>query len=229
MRTSSISSTPPTTTSTNTAMLEMPSLQIVSPRPRAFAFPTTDDFADSPYATPSSSPFEPDLGALALSSSPGRLSAFACMSSPVPLLVSSSSSFRSTTSSSSACPSSLAFTSPSLPSRKKSVAGADIEERRPNRGGDDYVKRFENAFSLFRRNYCKSVAPVKDAGEGGHAGGNGIAEKRRPAYYSIKTVIEQWNALPPEERAKWEGLAREKKREHEALHGGYVYRPVRWG
>ncbi|KAJ7264456.1 hypothetical protein B0H12DRAFT_983126, partial [Mycena haematopus] len=42
-----------------------------------------------------------------------------------------------------------------------------------------------------------------------------------------KTVSQQWRALSPEERANWEALAREKKREHEALHPGYVYRPLR--
>ncbi|KAJ6486757.1 hypothetical protein C8R45DRAFT_267954 [Mycena sanguinolenta] len=56
-----------------------------------------------------------------------------------------------------------------------------------------------DAFILFRRNYCQlSSSPSK-------------------------TISEQWKGLSPEERAKWERLAREKKREHEAL------RPARSG
>ncbi|KAJ6486748.1 hypothetical protein C8R45DRAFT_267767 [Mycena sanguinolenta] len=118
----------------------------------------------------------------------------------------------------------------SPPSHKKSVAGP--EERGPKYGEDGYVKRPENAFILFRRKYCKlSVTSVKadtDVDEGGRAGGNGETKRQRQAALA-KAISEQWKALSPEERAKWEELAREKRRQHEALHPGYMYRPVRRG
>ncbi|KAJ7136948.1 hypothetical protein C8R44DRAFT_530013, partial [Mycena epipterygia] len=52
------------------------------------------------------------------------------------------------------------------------------------------------------------------------------AKKQRQADLS-KTISQQWKALAPAERAKWEALAKEKKREHETLHPNYVYRPQR--
>ncbi|KDQ31691.1 hypothetical protein PLEOSDRAFT_1017219, partial [Pleurotus ostreatus PC15] len=44
-----------------------------------------------------------------------------------------------------------------------------------------------------------------------------------------KTISQQWRALAPEERMYWEELARERKREHERMYPGYVYRPQRGG
>lgn len=42
-----------------------PTLAIISPTPRAFTFPITHNLTDSPYSSPSNSPFEPDLPSLA--------------------------------------------------------------------------------------------------------------------------------------------------------------------
>ncbi|KAJ7495005.1 hypothetical protein FB451DRAFT_982664, partial [Mycena latifolia] len=42
-----------------------------------------------------------------------------------------------------------------------------------------------------------------------------------------KIISAQWKALPRGERAHWEALARERKREHERLYPRYVYRPQR--
>ncbi|KAF8206938.1 hypothetical protein K438DRAFT_1464118, partial [Mycena galopus ATCC 62051] len=38
--------------------------------------------------------------------------------------------------------------------RKSTSNGPAAEERRPKKGDDDYVKRPENAFILFRRKCC---------------------------------------------------------------------------
>ncbi|KAJ7825251.1 hypothetical protein B0H13DRAFT_1451600, partial [Mycena leptocephala] len=40
-----------------------------------------------------------------------------------------------------------------------------------------------------------------------------------------KSISLQWRNLCSEERAYWEALAKEKKREHETLYPNYVYRP----
>ncbi|KAJ7144459.1 hypothetical protein C8R44DRAFT_571992, partial [Mycena epipterygia] len=50
------------------------------------------------------------------------------------------------------------------------------------------------------------------------------AKKQRQANLG-KMISQQWKALAPAQRAKWEVLAREKKREHEMLYPNYVYRP----
>ncbi|KAF8201869.1 hypothetical protein K438DRAFT_590981 [Mycena galopus ATCC 62051] len=61
-----------------------------------------------------------------------------------------------------------------------------------------------------------SAEVLVEPGTGGAAG-----KTQRQAYLS-KTISQQWIALSPEERAKWEELAKEKKQEHEKLHPGYV-------
>ncbi|KAF8201872.1 hypothetical protein K438DRAFT_1965325 [Mycena galopus ATCC 62051] len=239
---------------------------IASPTPRAFTFPITHNLSDSPYSSPSHSPFEPDLRALALSSSSSSPSS-SCPSSssasssssydecpprtPPPALPLPLSAFTRTLSPvpvSVAPPLPSAWTSPPPPSspsrRKGSATSTMLEERRPKKGEDDYVKRPENAFILFRRKYCKtraepaafsasppspsSASPLLPSAEVKVESGTGGAtgKKQRQADLS-KTISQQWKALSPEERAKWEELAKEKKREHEKLHPGYVYRPQR--
>ncbi|THV03647.1 hypothetical protein K435DRAFT_580310, partial [Dendrothele bispora CBS 962.96] len=42
-----------------------------------------------------------------------------------------------------------------------------------------------------------------------------------------KTISQQWKSLSTEERQYWEHMAKEKKKEHEALYPNYVYRPQR--
>jgi len=40
-------------------------------------------------------------------------------------------------------------------------------------------------------------------------------------------ISQQWKSLSPEERQRWEDLAKEKKKEHEQMYPNYVYRPQR--
>ncbi|KAJ6550413.1 hypothetical protein DFH09DRAFT_1086678 [Mycena vulgaris] len=201
-----------------------PSLTIISPTPRAFTFPIAHNLSDSPYSSPSSSPFEPDLRALALSASPASTPSSSVSShsqndacrTPPPL-----SAFTRTLSPASAC--GPASPPPAHgPVRRKSTSGSAAggpEERRPKKGDEDYVKRPENAFILFRRKCCEDRAL-------GLSSPPLLPPKQRQADLS-KTISQQWKALAPEERAHWEALAKEKKREHEALHPDYVYRPQR--
>ncbi|KAJ7720638.1 hypothetical protein B0H16DRAFT_1255373, partial [Mycena metata] len=210
-----------------------PSLTIISPTPRAFTFPVSHNLADSPYSSPSNSPFEPDLRALALSASsasttptssvsshndecrtPPPLSAYTRTLSPVPAPA-------------------------SAPTRRKSTSVAAPDERRPKKGDEDYVKRPENAFILFRRKCCEdrasgsvsapsSMASGPSSADSPSLAANAPGKKQRQADLS-KTISQQWKALSPEDRSYWENLAKEKKREHETLHPNYVYRPQRSG
>ncbi|KAJ7454271.1 hypothetical protein B0H11DRAFT_1926484 [Mycena galericulata] len=224
-----------------------PSLTIISPTPRAFTFPIAHNLADSPYSSPSNSPFEPDLRALALSAPSTPSSSIdshhphdECRSPP-PL-----SAFTRTLSPAAAAAEPSPASTSSAPPRRKSTSSAagEPEERRPKKGDEDYVKRPENAFILFRRKCCEdralglaststsTSAPSSlasgpsSADSPALAGNNG--KKQRQADLS-KTISQQWKALAPEERAHWEALAKEKKREHETLHPNYVYRPQRSG
>ncbi|KAK1218898.1 slightly ste11-like protein [Marasmius sp. AFHP31] len=178
-----------------------PMLTIISPTPRAFTFPSTHNLSDSPYSTPSSSPFEPDLRSLALSSTSSSCT------TPPPLM-------RTLTPDS---------TSPVSHKRRKSSTSSILStspsdvDRRPKKGDEDYIKRPENAFILFRRK-CVEERDAAAASNGG--------KKQRQADLS-KAISQQWKALSGEERKHWEDLAKEKKKEHEQLHPNYVYRPQR--
>ncbi|KII87993.1 hypothetical protein PLICRDRAFT_42569 [Plicaturopsis crispa FD-325 SS-3] len=194
---------------------EPPTLTIISPTPRAFTFPVNSNTilpqasTSSPYSSPSSSPFEPDLHTLAFTPSPPN--GFRTLS-PVSSATSvSSSAFSSPTT---AAP-------PTHKRRKSSISSES--ERRPKKGDDDYVKRPENAFILFRRRCCeeRQAAQAEAA-----SSAEGPAKKQRQADLS-KTISQQWKCLPADERHYWEELAKEKKKEHEQLHPGYVYRPQR--
>ncbi|KAJ6614020.1 hypothetical protein B0H10DRAFT_186470 [Mycena sp. CBHHK59/15] len=141
-----------------------PTLTIISPTPRAFTFPIAHNLSDSPYSSPGNSPFEPDLRALALSADspasspspsaslpPNSSSSVTC--TPPPL-----SAFTRTLSPAfSVSPSSAPASPASGPVRRKSTSAAQ-EERRPKKGDEDYVKRPENAFILFRRKCCEERA-----------------------------------------------------------------------
>ncbi|KIY47119.1 hypothetical protein FISHEDRAFT_74980 [Fistulina hepatica ATCC 64428] len=128
---------------------------------------------------------------------------------------------------------------------------------RPRKGDEDYVKRPENAFILFRRKCCEereeeerrereeaaaagdvdgdeskdedSAKDEKDETEDEKEGKDAKGKgKRRPRQADLsKTISLRWKALSAEERKVWEDLARAKKREHEERYPGYVYRPVR--
>ena len=175
-----------------------PALNIVSPTPRAFTFPISHNLSDSPFASPSNSPFEPDLYPLSLQSP----------STPPPPLPHRTDS--------------PPFT-PDHKRRKSSCSSTDLLERRPKKGDDDYVKRPENAFILFRRKCCEDRQQAEDVAA---AAPDGPTKKQRQADLS-KTISQQWKSLSPEERQFWEQMAKDKKKEHEQLYPNYVYRPQR--
>jgi hypothetical protein len=184
---------------------ELPALNIVSPTPRAFTFPITHNLSDSPYASPSNSPFEPDLYPLSLQ----------CTSSSTPPLHSSCTFSPDTP---------LRSSSPFTPEHKirKSSCSSDLVERRPKKGDEDYVKRPENAFILFRRKCCEDRQQAEDVA----SAADGPTKKQRQADLS-KTISQQWKSLSAEERQFWEQMAKDKKKEHEQLYPNYVYRPQR--
>ncbi|KAG5642349.1 hypothetical protein DXG03_002973 [Asterophora parasitica] len=181
---------------------QAPTFAIISPTPRAFTFPITHNLTDSPYSSPSHSPFEPDLRTLALSSS-------SCTPPPLIRTLSPDSSFTSVS------------PPPSSHKRRKSSCSSDIVERRPRKGDEDYIKRPENAFILFRRKCCEDRQAAQEK-----AMAEGTAKKQRQADLS-KTISQQWRGLTAEERQHWEQLAKEKKKEHEQMYPNYVYRPQR--
>ena len=180
-----------------------PALHIVSPTPRAFTFPITHNLTDSPFASPSNSPFEPDLYPLSLQST----------STPPPF------PYTRTFSPDSPLRSSSPFTPDHK--RRKSSCSSDLVERRPKKGDEDYVKRPENAFILFRRKCCEDRQQAEDV-----AAVDGPTKKQRQADLS-KTISQQWKSLSAEERQFWEQMAKDKKKEHEQLYPNYVYRPQR--
>ena len=193
-----------------------PTVTIISPTPRAFQFPIN---VNDPYASPSSSPFEPDLKALSFTPPPPR------PLSPTSSINSDSSSLPSPTSTIHLSPQHTRQTQPpALPKRRKSLGG-DPVERRPRKGDEDYIKRPENAFILFRRKCCeeRSGAEGPEDGQGGSAA---PVKKQRQADLS-KMISQQWKSLSQEERQRWEDLAKEKKKEHEQMYPNYVYRPQR--
>lgn len=179
-----------------------PTVAIISPTPRAFTFPINNDVH---FASPSSSPFEPDLKSVC---TPPPARAF----SPTSSIGSDVSSILSTPS---------ARSSQASHKRRRSTA-SDIGERRPKKGDEDYVKRPENAFILFRRKCCEDRQAQDEADDGA----SGPVKKQRQADLS-KTISQQWKSLSAEERVYWEELAKEKKKEHEAMYPNYVYRPQR--
>lgn len=165
-------------------------MSIIAPTPRAFTFPPAHNLSDSPYSSPSNSPFEPDLRpslpSIPQSSSPDSITI------PTP--------------------------PPTVTRHRRRTSSSDAE-RRPKKGDEDYVKRPENAFILFRRKCVDDrEAAAAEAGE--------PLKKMRQADLS-KMISQQWKSLSPEDRQYWENLAKEKKREHEQLHPDYVYRPTR--
>lgn len=180
-----------------------PEVTIVSPTPRAFTFPITHDV---PYASPSSSPFEPELKS--------------CATPPPPRALSPTSSIGSETSSLLSTPS--ATTSSQVSHRRRRSTVSD-NERRPKKGDEDYIKRPENAFILFRRKCCEDRQQALDEGDDAPAA---PVKKQRQADLS-KMISQQWKGLPAEERQYWEDLAKEKKKEHEQMYPNYVYRPQR--
>jgi hypothetical protein len=178
-----------------------PTVTIISPTPRAFTFPIPHKpIEDSPYTSPSHSPFEPDLRSLALT----------CTPPPAQHLI-------GTMTASTSAPSSL------MSQHKRRNSSSCDGERRPKKGDEDYIKRPENAFILFRRKCCEDRQQAHDEAA---SSVEGPIKKQRQADLS-KTISQQWKSLPSEERQYWEDLAKEKKKEHEHLYPNYVYRPQR--
>ncbi|KAI0338062.1 hypothetical protein BDW22DRAFT_1307750, partial [Trametopsis cervina] len=183
-----------------------PTVAIFSPTPRAFTFPQNDPH----YASPSCSPFEPDLKPV--SSTPPPFRAF-----------SPSSSIGSETSSSVLSTPSTATSSQASHRRRRSTVSE--HERRPKKGDEDYIKRPENAFILFRRKCCEDRNQALEESVVDETL-PGPVKKQRQADLS-KTISQQWKSLSADERAYWEEMAKEKKKEHEQMYPNYVYRPQR--
>lgn len=112
--------------------------------------------------------------------------------------------------------------SPVSHKRRKSSCSSDVVERRPKKGDEDYIKRPENAFILFRRKCCEDRQQAEEE----VAKMEGPAKKQRQADLS-KTISQQWKSLSQDERQYWEQKAKDKKKEHEQLYPNYVYRPQR--
>ncbi|KAF5342901.1 hypothetical protein D9758_015414 [Tetrapyrgos nigripes] len=205
----------------STDVPQPPTLTIISPTPRTFTFPNSHNLSDSPYSTPSSSPFEPDLRSLALTTSTPPLTRTRTLS---PDSISSASPAPCTPKRLK----SLTGPSSSYSSAGASSSSPDALERRPKKGDEDYIKRPENAFILFRRKCCEDRLSELDSPStpSENASHSGPTKKQRQADLS-KTISQQWKSLPTEERQHWERLAKEKKKEHEALYPNYQYRPQR--
>lgn len=203
-----------------TDALQTPTLAIISPTPRAFTFPI-DQSKTCPYSSPVNSPFEPDLRKLTLTPSHPTL-----VRTLTPVSPSSSTSAGSTSvfSSTSSFTSLSSPASPSSHKRRKSSVCSDIE-RRPRKGDEDYIKRPENAFILFRRKCCEERQQAQEEAVSA-AYADAPTKKQRQADLS-KTISQQWKALSAEERLYWEEQAKEKKKEHEQMYPNYVYRPQR--
>ncbi|TFK46482.1 hypothetical protein OE88DRAFT_1729037 [Heliocybe sulcata] len=184
--------------------LQSPTAATLSPTPQAIPFPTT---TDAPYS-PSLSPLAPHARHPTLSYSPSPPPLDCTMSPTSPS--SSIASFPAT---------------PRTPYRRRKSTSET--ERRPKRGDEDYIKRPENAFILFRRKCVEDrQAEVTTVAAAAAAEGAAIPKKQRQAELS-KLISHQWKSLSGEDRAYWEDLAKQRKKEHEQMYPEYVYRPQR--
>ena len=179
-----------------------PLLNVISPTPRAFTFPM--NVHDTPSPSPSNSPFDPDLRTLTFSTPPPPHKTHTPSSS-----ISSMSSLSLTSNTTSGLSADAPATPPGSHRRRRSTV-SDISERRPKKGDEDYIKRPENAFILFRRKCCEDRNLAQGAGDAGDGDGPSPTKKQRQADLS-KTISQQWKCLSSEERQYWEDLAKEKK------------------
>jgi hypothetical protein len=213
------------------ASVVAPTLNIVSPTPRAALFPPFPSTAvavaaaHTPLPSPANSPFEQDLRTFTITPSmldvPSSRRASICSASTA----SQRSSPIPEGDSSPQLETAPAFEpAPAPRPRRRRSTAADIHERRPKKGDEDYIKRPENAFILFRRK-C-----VEDRNAGLAAAAEDRAaplpKRQRQADLS-KTISAQWKSLPVDEKQYWEDLAKERKKAHAEQYPGYVYRPVR--
>jgi hypothetical protein len=169
-----------------------PILNVISPTPRAFTFPMN---VHTPSPSPSNSPFEPDLGPLTFSTPPPTRKSHTPSSS-----ISSLSSLSADVSA-----------TPNGSHRRRRSTVSDISERRPKKGDEDYIKRPENAFILFRRKCCEDRNLAQGAGDLGEGDVSALPTKKQRQADLSKTISQQWKSLSPEERQYWEDLAKEKK------------------
>jgi hypothetical protein len=157
----------------------------------------------TPSPSPSNSPFEPDLRSLTFSTPPPSRRTHT-PSSSISSIASLSLNTNTTSTLSADTP-----TTPSSSHRRRRSTVSDISERRPKKGDEDYIKRPENAFILFRRKCCEDRNLAQGAGEAGE--GDGSAPKKQRQADLSKTISQQWKGLSAEERQYWEDLAKEKK------------------
>jgi hypothetical protein len=109
-------------------------------------------------------------------------------------------------------------------SLERNGTGVPTNERRPKKGDEDYIKRPENAFILFRRSCCLK----KNEEEAANAENGENTQQRRQRQADLsKTISQQWRSLAPEERKYWDDLAKQRKKEHEEMYPWYVYQPTR--
>ncbi|KAJ7656733.1 hypothetical protein DFH06DRAFT_1198355 [Mycena polygramma] len=218
-----------THTSVRSLDASAPALKIISPTPRTFTFPPAHNLADSPFSSPCSSPFELDLRRGIDSSSapaPPQSTVFPDYDgphAPLPLSAFTRTLFPES-------PVTTSLPAPQTPDDSTSNTLVDtVEERRPKKGDEGYVKRPENAFFLFRRECALSLSSSSpSAALPGLSSARAVPPLRKQRQADLsKTISHRWKALSPEERAYWDGLAKEKKHQHEALHPNYVYRPAR--
>ena len=180
-----------------------PSLNVISPTPRAFTFPLN---VHSPSPSPSNSPFEPDLRPLTFSTPPPSNKTHTPSSS-----ISSISSLSVTAASTASTLSADVPATPSSCHRRRRSTVSDINERRPKKGDEDYIKRPENAFILFRRKCCEDRNLAQGAGDAGEGDGSAPPTKKQRQADLSKTISQQWKCLSADERQYWEDLAKEKK------------------
>jgi len=102
-------------------------------------------------------------------------------------------------------------TTPSSGHRRRRSTVSDISERRPKKGDEDYIKRPENAFILFRRKCCEDRNLAQGAGEAAEGDVSAQPTKKQRQADLSKTISQQWKSLSAEERQYWEDLAKEKK------------------
>jgi hypothetical protein len=72
---------------------------------------------------------------------------------------------------------------------------SDINERRPKKGDEDYIKRPENAFILFRRKCCEDRNLALGAGDAGEGDGSAPPTKKQRQADLSKTISQQWKSL----------------------------------
>ncbi|KDQ54316.1 hypothetical protein JAAARDRAFT_209433 [Jaapia argillacea MUCL 33604] len=190
---------------TTTGIHPMPESTIISPTPRAPTIPTNITHYPPPPST-----FEHDPRR----SFPPPLTPPPLMRSQSPVSASSSTSIHQSP------------PAPAPKTYKRRRSNSEVDQHRPKKGDEDYVKRPENAFILFRRKCVEERQQLLQEEISSSAEGSSVPKKQRQAELS-KLISQQWKGLSTDDRNYWEDLAKQKKKEHEEMYPGYVYRPQR--